>query len=174
MTTKYKHSQLAGIIIAYIIVCVAATCVYICLIGLPYLKDDLSRLWDSFLTELSYYIFLILFCLLCVIPWLKKNKLPTWWMLLSMLITAIVIYVLLALTCKWEPEFLRHEGMELYAPWWLAGNKDFFVGLTPETVPPFYKINLLANGVFQCTLLDYPGLFVWAACCVVGRFVRKK
>ena len=103
MTTKYKKSQIVGIGIAYIIVCVAAFSVYLCLIGLPYLKDNLSGLWDSFLTELSYYIFLILFCLLCVIPWLKKNKLPTWWMLLSMLITAIVIYVLLALTCKWEP-----------------------------------------------------------------------
>ena len=172
MNTKYKYSQLVGIVIAYIIVCVAAIPVYIFLYGLFSVPDIVG--WGSYLTDLSYYIILILFTLLCVITWLKKNKLSTWWMLLSMLITAIAIYFLLALTCKWEPEFLRHEGMELYAPWWLAGHKHFFVGLTPETVPPFYKINLLANGVFQCTLLDYPGLFVWAACCVVGRFVRKK
>ena len=172
MTKINKYPQIVGIIIAYIIASFAAM---VALLELLELSDWNSYIdcWQDYLTELSYYILLSLFLLLCVIPWLKKNKLSTWWMLLSMLVTAIVIYGLLALTCKWEPAFLRREGMDLYAPWWLEGHSQFFVGLTPETVPPFYKIGILENGVFQSTLTDYPGLIVWAGCCLVGRYIKK-
>ena len=89
-----------------------------------------------------------------------------------MLVTAIVIYGLLALKCQWEPAFLRREGMDLFAPWWLGGHRQFFVGLTPGTIPPFCKISLLKNEVFQSTLTDYPGLIVWAGCCLIGRFIK--
>ena len=76
MNTKYKYSQLVGIVIAYIIVCVAAIPAFILLYGLSSVPDIGG--WGSYLTDLSYYIILILFTLLCVITWLKKNKLSTW------------------------------------------------------------------------------------------------
>ena len=172
MTKNNQYPKVVGIIIAYIIASIAAMVALLELLELSdwnYYIDS----WQDYLTELSYYILLSLFILLCVIPWLKKNKLSTWWMLLSMLVTAIVIYGLLALKCQWEPAFLRREGMDLFAPWWLGGHRQFFVGLTPGTIPPFCKISLLKNEVFQSTLTDYPGLIVWAGCCLIGRYIKK-
>lgn len=172
MTAKQKYKQNVGIVIAYIIVFFAAIAAILDLYGLSDWKEFLED-WQQYLKDLSYFFFLILFILICIIPWLKKNKLSTWWMLLSMLVTAIVIYGLLALTCKWEPAFLRHEGMDLFAPWWIGGHRQFFVGLTPEITPPFYKIPLLKNDVFYSTLTYYPGLIVWAGCCLIGRYIQK-
>lgn len=172
MTKNNRYAQISGIVIASIIACVAAIPATIDLIGL-FDWQGFPEGWQQYVTELSYFVFVILFIQLCVIPWLKNNKLSTWWMLRSMLVTAFVIYCLLAFTCKLEPTFLRHEGMDLYAPWWLGGHRQFFVGLTAETALPYYKISILENGVFQSTLTDYPGLLVWAGCCLVGRYFKK-
>lgn len=65
MNTKYKYSQLVGIVIAYIIVCVAAIPVYNFLYGLSSVPDIVHE--DSYLTEFSYYIILILFTILCLL-----------------------------------------------------------------------------------------------------------
>ena len=146
------------------------------LIYFPYLFkwEEMSGAWGSYLTEMGYYFSLILFTWLCIIRWLKRDELSTVAMLLSALVTSIVVYALLALTCKWEPAFLRHSGMDLYVPWWLEGHRQFFIGLTPETTPSFYRINIMDNGVFQSTLLGFPGLLVWAICCTIDHYYLKR
>lgn len=160
-------SQKVGIIIAYIICAVAIYFIIGCLISLiTYGVKDID--WIDYASTLLYHILVAIFTWLCVVRWLKQGRLTTFWMLLSMLISAIIVYGLLALTCKWEPAFLRRYGMELNAPCWLGAHQQFFIDLTPESAPPFHKISLLENNVFLYALFDYPGLFLWAAVLTIG------
>ena len=164
--------QKVGIVVAYIICVFAAFNIFIYLVGL--LEFDVKDMdWIEYSSNLLYHVFVLLFTGLCVIRWLKHGKLTTSWMLLSMLVSAIIVYVLLSLTCKWEPDFLRFHGMTLYAPWWLNSHWQFFKDLIPDTVPPFYKINVLDNNVFLYTLCDYPGLLVWVLGCCLGRVTHR-
>ena len=161
--------QKAGIVTAYIIYIQAMLTAILYLTGIIMAWNDFEDL-VFILYEFLYSIALILFTRLCVVRWLKQNRLSSLWMVLSMLVSAIIIYALLDSTCRWEPAVLRHHGMDLYAPWWLGGHRQFFVGLTPETVPLFHKINILDNSVFHDTIIDFPGLFVWVFGCCISYF----
>lgn len=168
-----KWSQKAGIIIAYIICAVAAFNIIVYLVFL--FTDWMTGLnWVEYLNLLLYHILVILFTWLCVVHWLKQGRLTTAWMLLSMLLSAVIVYWLLALTCKWEPGFIRHHGMYLYAPWWLGGEQQFFKDLTPETVPQVHEINVLGNNIFIAALVDYLALFIWATSCFLGTILSNR
>ena len=170
---KNEQNNEAGIVIAYIILGLTIAInvfVFSSLFG-----EIKTRNWFLSADEFwyfSYLFLLIVFTGFFVVRWLKRDYLSTEWMFLSMAITAIVVFLLLALTCKWVPDFLRQAGMTLTAPGWLCGFEQFIVGLTPETAPSFFKINLFDNTVFWDTLFYYPGLIVWAITCLAIRLFK--
>lgn len=174
MVKKEQHNE-AGIVIAYIIFGLTIAIfvfVWASLIGEIKAKD-----WSLAADEFGYFLYLFLLSVFTgffVVRWLKRDYLSTEWMFLSMAITAIVVFLLLALTCKWVPDFMRQAGMSLTAPSWLGGFKQFIVGLTPETTPSFFRIKLLDNTIFWDSLFYYPGLIIWAIICSVICFFRGK